>query len=202
VVCGAHGRGPRLVVQQGDLAEAVTGAERPDEATVLDHVHLTGAHDVEVVAALALVEHRPPGLDVGVLERPGELLDRRDREGTEHRHRAQGLDVGVAHAHRPVEPFQCGPPGQHRERREQADRHEAEADAEQLHDERRHQAPGRPAQGQDRLEAGEHPREHGLVGQPRQQREARDVDQRVADADDREERATRTRTRRTRRPAR
>jgi hypothetical protein len=49
-----------------------------------------------------------PGLDLGVLERPGELLDRRDRQRTQHADRAHGLDVGVAHTHVSVEPPERG----------------------------------------------------------------------------------------------
>ena len=82
-----------------------------------------------------------------------------------------------------VEPAQRGPAHGHRQRREQADRDEGEADAEQLDDQRREQAAGRHAEREDRLEAREHARQDGLVGQPGEQREAADVDQRVADAD-------------------
>ena len=49
------------------------------------------------------------------------------------------------------------------------------------------EAPGRDAEREDRLEAGEHARQDGLVGQAGEQREAADVDQRVADADDAEQ---------------
>ena len=65
----------------------------------------------------------------------------------------------------------------------QADGDEREADAEQVDDQRREQAAGRDPERQDRLEAREHPREDGLVGEPGEQREAADVDQRVADPD-------------------
>jgi hypothetical protein len=58
-----------------------------------------------------------------------------------------------------------------------------ELHAEQLDDQRREQATGRDPEREDRLEPREHAREDSLVRQPGQQREATDVDQRVADAD-------------------
>jgi hypothetical protein len=95
----------------------------------------------------------------------------------------QDLDVRIANAHLCVEPAQRGPAGGHSQRRHEADRDEGEANAEQLDDQRREQATGRDPEREDRLERREHAREDGLVRQPGQHREAADVDQRVADAD-------------------
>ena len=103
------------------------------------------------------------------------------------RHAAQHLDVGVAHAHARVEPAQRRPARRHGERREQPDPDERGTDAEQLHDQRRDQPAGRHPEREDRLEAGEHARQDGLVGEPREQRESADVDQCVADADQAEQ---------------
>ncbi len=63
----------------------------------------------------------------------------------------------------------------------------ARANADQLDHQRSEQPAGRDAERQDRLEPGEHPREHGLVRQPGERGEAADVDERVADADHREQ---------------
>jgi hypothetical protein len=174
-------------VQQRDLAEAFPGAKRPDKPPVLQHIGPARSQDVEVLAALALPDQRVPGLDVGVLQRRRKLLDRRDRQRPQQGDRTQSLDVGVAHAHLVVEPPEREPTRGDRQRREQADRHEGETNADQLNEEGRYEAPDRHPERQDRLEAGEHPREDGLVGQPGKQRESRDIDQRVADSDDAKE---------------
>ena len=184
---GAHRGRPQPVLQQGDLAEALAALEGLDEAPVADDLGLAGFHDVELLAVLGLLEDGRPGRELGVLEPGGELLDRGGRERVQHADGAEDLDVRVAHAHARVEPSQRGPGGRHRQRREQADGDEGGADAEQVDDQRREQAADRHAEGEDRLEAGEHPREHGLVGEPREEREAADVDQRVADADEAEQ---------------
>jgi hypothetical protein len=100
---------------------------------------------------------------------------------------SQDLDVRIANAHRCIEPAQRGPAGGRGQRRHEADREEGEANAEQLDDQRREQAAGREPEREDRLEPREHAREDGLVRQPGQHREAADVDQRVADADQAEQ---------------
>ena len=122
-----------------------------------------------------------------MLEPGAELLDRCRRERTQHADSTQDLDVRIAHAHPYIEPAQRGPAGGHGQRRHEADRDEREANAEQLDDQRRQQAAGRDPEREDRLEAREHAREDGLVRQPGQHREAADVDQRVADADQAEQ---------------
>ena len=174
-------------MQQRDLAEAVSAPERPHDAPVDDDLRPSGLDDVEALAGIALPEHRGAGRERGVLEPDAELLDRRDRERTEHADAAQHLDVGVAHAHAPVEPAQRRPARRHGERREQPDPDERGTDAEQLHDQRRDQPAGRHPEREDRLEAGEHARQDGLVGEPREQRESADVDQCIADADQAEQ---------------
>ena len=88
---------------------------------------------------------------------------------------------------RAVEPAQRRPAGDHGDRRQQTDREERGARAERVDDHRRDQAADGDPKRQDRLEAGEHPSQHGLVRQPGQHREAADVDQRVADADEAEQ---------------
>ena len=86
-----------------------------------------------------------------------------------------------------VEPAQRRPAGGHGRRRQQADRDERGARAEHVDDQRRDQAAERDPERQDRLEAREHPGQHGLIRQPGQHREAADVDKRVADADEAEQ---------------
>ena len=155
--------------------------------SVADHLGPTGLDDVEALAALALLEHRLPRRELGMLEPGAELFDRCRRERTQHADSTQDLDVRIANAHPCIEPAQRGPAGGHGQRRHEADRDEREANAEQLDDQRREQAAGRDPEREDRLEAREHAREDGLVRQPGQQREAADVDQRVADADQAEQ---------------
>ncbi|CAA9482369.1 MAG: hypothetical protein AVDCRST_MAG13-1244 [uncultured Solirubrobacteraceae bacterium] len=184
---GTHRRAPRLVAQQGDLAEAVPRSELPDELPVLEDLRTTGPHDVEEVPRLALAEDRLPRLDRRVLQRRGELLDGGHRQAAEHGDDAQELDVGVADAHVGVQPPERRPGEDDRERCEQADRHERRAQAEPVDDERRRQTAGRDPEREDGLEAGEHPREDRLVGEAAEQREAGDVDEGVAHADDAEE---------------
>jgi len=67
--CANRGRS-RLVAQQGDLAEALAASERPDDASVADHLGATGLDDVEALATLALLEHSLPRRELGRLE-PG-----------------------------------------------------------------------------------------------------------------------------------
>src|SRR3954447_9670843 len=137
--CTNGGR-PRLVAQERDLAEAVAAFERLDDASVDDHLGLPRLDDVEALAGLALLEHHLPRLEVGMLERGTELFDRRRRERTQHEHSTQDLDVRVPDAHPRIEPTQRGPAGGHGQRRDQADRDEGEANAEQRDDQRRGQA--------------------------------------------------------------
>jgi hypothetical protein len=122
-----------------------------------------------------------------VLERRGELLDGGHRQVAEHGYAAQELDVGIADAHVGVQPPQRRPGEDDRERCEQPDRHERHAQAKPVDDDRGHQTAGRDPEREDRLEAGEHPREDRLVGEAAEQREAGDVDEGVAHADDAEE---------------
>ncbi len=183
----------RMVAVRGrSLSRAISPkpsprSQRVDDASVADHLRTTGLDDVEAVAVLALLEHRLPRRELGVLEPGAELFDRRRRERAEHGDRPQDLDVRVADAHPRVEPAQRRPAGGHGERRQEADRDEREANAEHVDDERREQAADRDPERQDRLEAREHARQDGLVRQPGQHREAADVDQRVADADQAEQ---------------
>src|SRR3954451_3710365 len=95
----ANGGRSRLAAQQGDLAEAVAAFERPDDASVENHLGPTGLDDVEALAGLALLEDHLARQVLGMLEAGAELLDRRRRECAQHGNCTQALDVRITNSH-------------------------------------------------------------------------------------------------------
>ena len=147
-----------------------------------------GLDDVVAVADVALLEDRRARGHLDGLEAAGELLDRRAAAACAASGPAGAADVLVVDAHRAVERAQPPPRrgGQHRA--DQARRPPARCAAPQASDgPRRRRAPrprsrrrpGSPA----RRRRGRAPRR----GHPAEQREARDVDERVAHADEGQE---------------
>src|SRR5512133_4237769 len=91
-LCG-HGRGPRHVAQERDLAEVVARTQRAHVLPSGGNVHLARLDDVEAVAVVTLVDDLRARIGADRDQARGELIDRARRQWLEEWHRAQEREL-------------------------------------------------------------------------------------------------------------
>src|SRR6266545_8209017 len=98
-----HGRGPRHVAKERDLAEIVARAERADAFAVCSDLQLTGGDHVEAIAGLALADDLAARGRIHGCEARGEVVDRARREWFEDWNGAQQSELAGGHERLGVE---------------------------------------------------------------------------------------------------
>src|SRR5439155_12095340 len=95
VVGGLYRGRSRATVEQRQLAEVLTPAERRDLAAVAQHVGRAVEDEEELVTRLPLLDEDVTGLDMDLVGRPPDLLELLLRARREHGHASQVVEVVV-----------------------------------------------------------------------------------------------------------
>ncbi len=149
--------------QERDLAKVVAGAELRRWPAPYAHVRLARSEDVEAVARGSLAHDLLAGLDSQRPQTTREVLERRRRQGREHRQAAKEGELSLGHRDLGVDPRKPGPGENGQNRKHGARCEESAADPEERHEQRRQDRPQAEGGDEQALDHAEHARQH-LVG--------------------------------------